>query len=109
MSIRWSTLIANPTNGSIDYARVRSLVSVLLATVGGAATIWVIFLARNVNETLVSIAVAACVLPLTGGKIADVISGRSVSASIQAGTTAGRRNSDQAQRVTPVGPTEIDH
>lgn len=91
--IRWSSLIADD-GGGIDYVRVRSLVSVLLALVGGAATIWVIFLARDVNETLVGIAVAACVLPLTGGKIADVVSGRTLSAKVQAGTAPGRRTTD---------------
>lgn len=93
--IRWSTLIADPASGAIDYARVRSLVSVVLATIGGCATVWVVFMVnRNINEALVGIMVTACVLPLTGGKIADGLAGRAASAKIQAGVEPGRRSSD---------------
>jgi hypothetical protein len=97
--IRWASLIASPTDGTIDYVRVRSLASVLLALGAGVMAVWVVFIARQINEALVSIAVAALVLPLTGGKIADGLSGRSASSAIQAGTQPGRRASDPG--ITP--------
>lgn len=101
MSIRWGSLVASST-GEIDYARVRSLVGVLLAIVGGVATVWVVFLVnRQVNEVLVGIMVAACVAPITGGKIADGIATRAASAKILAGAAPGRRESDPG----PVGTT----
>lgn len=102
--IRWSTLVAEPESGAIDYVRVRSLVSVLLASLAGIATVWVVFMARDVNETLVGIMVTACVLPLTGGKIADGLASRkaaAVSAKVQAGALPGRRASDAVPAVEP--------
>lgn len=96
--IRWSTLVADDS-GIIDYPRVRSLVSVILATLGGVAAVWVIFLVREVNETLVGIVVAALVAPLTGGKIGDAIAQRKASketARVVAGQAPGRRASDSA-------------
>jgi hypothetical protein len=94
--IRWSTLVANPEDGTIDYPRVRSLFGVVLAGLAGLATIWVVFMARDVNETLVGIMVTACVLPLTGGKIADAIAQRSAAtatAKVVAGAAPDRRAS----------------
>lgn len=73
--VKWSTLITDD-QGDIDYARVRSLVSVILATIGGCAAIWVIFVARQLNESLIYAMIGALVLPLTGGKIADALSAR---------------------------------
>lgn len=104
MSIRWNSLLADPATGIIDYARVRSLASVLLAMLAGVATIWVIFLAREINEVLVGIMVGACVAPLTGGKIADGIAQRAAAATtarVVAGDSPGRRGSDPA--IPPPG------
>ena len=97
--IRWASLIAS-SDGTIDYVRVRSLAGVVLAFAGGIVAIWVVFIARNINETLVGMVIAALVLPLTGGKVADALSGRSLSPKIQAGEAPGRRNSDS----TPAPP-----
>jgi hypothetical protein len=101
--IRWATLIADPS-GVIDYRRVGSLVSVILATAAGVMAVWVVFIPREINEALVSIAVGALVLPLTGGKIADGIAGRkaaAASAAVVAGDAPGRRASDVAQVPVP--------
>lgn len=101
--IRWATLIADPS-GVIDYARVRSLVSIILAMAAGIMAVWVVFIVRDINEALVSIAVGALVLPLTGGKIADGIAGRkaaAATAAVVAGDVPGRRASDIAQVPTP--------
>jgi len=103
--IRWSTLIANE-QGDIDYYRVGKLVSVLLAFAGGVMAVWVVFLVRNVDNTLVSIAVAALVLPLTGGTIAGAItafSGKRASAAIVAGDAPGRRAGDPPPTPIPGG------
>jgi hypothetical protein len=105
--IHWGTLLADPATGVIDYARVRSFVSVCLAAVAGIATVWVIFLARDVNEYLVGIMVAACVAPMTGGKIADGIAQRAAAATtarVVAGDVQGRRVSDSSVPPLPGGP-----
>lgn len=94
--IRWSSLLADPQSGVIDYIRVRSFVSVVLASIAGVATVWVVFMARDVNETLVGIMVAACVAPLTGGKIADAVVQRKAAqetAKVMAGMAPDRRSS----------------
>lgn len=96
--INWSTLIADPITGSIDYARVRSLASIFLAIVAGVMAVTVVYIVRDIDTGLVSIAVGALVLPLTGGKIADGLSGRSKSASIQSGSAPGRRSSDSTPK-----------
>lgn len=101
MSIRWATLLAD-VDGTIDYSRVRSFVSVGLAMIAGIATVWVVFMARDVNETLVGIMVAACVAPLTGGKIGDAIMQRRearATAKVLAGTLPDRRSSGSSDAI----------
>ena len=96
--IRWSTLVADD-KGVINYGRVRGLVSVILATVAGIATVAVVFVVRDINEYLVGIMVAACVAPLTGGQVADGLRGikeRAATAKVVAGESPGRRASDPA-------------
>lgn len=98
--IRWQTLIADP-DGTIDYVRVRSLVSILLAVAAGVMAVWVVFISRAINETLVGIAVGALVIPLTGGKIGDAIVQRKAAretAQVVAGVVPDRRSSGN---VTP--------
>ena|SRR6266550_3761878 len=93
--IRWSTLVADPDSGIIDYVRVRSLSGILLALGAGIMAVWVVFIARQINETLVGIAVGALVLPLTGGKIGDAIVQRQaakVTAKVVAGALPDRRS-----------------
>lgn len=102
--IRWASLLADD-QGIIDYVRVRSLAGVGLAIIAGVAAVWVVFMAREVNETLVGIMVAALVAPLTGGKIADAVAQRraaSVTAKVVAGALPDRRSGDRAA----VGPGE---
>lgn len=94
--IQWSSLIAGP-DGQIDYVRVRSLISVLLAIGAGITTVAVVFRdTQVVSEALVGIMVGALVLPLTTGRATDVLSGRSLSARIQAGQLPGRRQGDRS-------------
>jgi NO-binding membrane sensor protein with MHYT domain len=104
MSIRWASLIADLT-GEVDYTRIRSLVSVVLATVGGLLAVWVVFHEVLAQEALPSgnlgIAVGALVLPLTGGKIADVVQGRSLSSKIQTGQAPDRRRTSVGVVVPP--------
>jgi hypothetical protein len=77
--IRWETFITDE-QGVVDYQRVRSLVSVLLAIAGGAiavlAGVWEILLKHELPHDAVLIAVGALVLPITGGKITDAIAAR---------------------------------
>lgn len=79
MSIKWSTLIADD-GGNIDYARLRSFVSVLLAVCGGALMIFAgameIVREHDLPTDHVLLAAGALVLPLTGGRIADGVSRR---------------------------------
>jgi hypothetical protein len=101
-------LLADPATGVIDYARVRSFVSVCLASLAGIATVWVVFLTnRDINEYLVGIMVAACVAPMTGGKIADGIAQRAAAATTAAvvtGAVPDRRASAATPAPLPGGP-----
>lgn len=92
--IRWASLLADD-QGDIDYVRVRSLVSIFLAIGAGIMAVWVVFIAREINSTLVGIAVGALVVPITGGKIGDAIVQRQasqVTAKVVAGTLPDRRS-----------------
>jgi len=87
MSIRWSTLVAD-VDGTINYGRLRGFVSVVLAMGGGVVTAAVTIVqlvspAKEVDTTVFGIMVAALVLPITGGKIADVFTAK------KGGTVAG--------------------
>jgi len=80
MSINWSTLIAD-ADGTVNYGRLRGFVSVLLALLGGAVVIAVtvvtlVSATKKVDSTVFSIMVAALVLPITGGKIADIFTAK---------------------------------
>ena len=65
--------------GNVDYARVRSLVSVALAVAGGlvmvGAAVLEVALRQHVPETQILIMGAALVVPITGGLIADKLRG----------------------------------
>lgn len=92
--IRWASLVA-ADDGTIDYMRVRSLVSIFLAIGAGIMAVWVVFVARQIDSTLVGIAVGALVVPLTGGKIGDAIVQRQaaqVTAKVVSGTLPDRRS-----------------
>jgi hypothetical protein len=95
--IQWGTLIAGE-NGAIDYARVRQLVSVVLALLGGgvviAAVILELALKVDLPSGMVLIACGVLVGPLTGGQVADGIAGTLASRRITRGLQAGRRTSD---------------
>jgi hypothetical protein len=98
--IRWGTLVAD-ANGVIDFARVRQLVSVVLALVGGgvviAAVILELALAVDLPSGMVLIACAVLVGPLTGGQVADGIAGTLASRRISRGLQAGRRTADDSR------------
>jgi len=106
MGIRWASLVAD-AKGEIEYARVRSLVSVVLGIIGGVTAIWVVFVDRELNEGLVYAMTGALVLPLTGGKIADALSGRSKAAAIIAGTSPGRRSTDVPKLDEPADDAPV--
>lgn len=91
--IRWGTLITD-TQGVIDHVKLRSLAAIMLAVAGGIAAVWVVFIVREVSQPLYYGMIVALVLPLTGAKVADVLSGRSLTAKVQAGILPDRRASD---------------
>jgi ABC-type lipoprotein release transport system permease subunit len=103
--IVWSSIIADE-QGIIDYVRVRSLISVMLALLAGVAVtvlLVVVVVSKEVTRDIptdtLAIIVAALIAPLTGGKIADILAGRSekaATAKVVAGTSPGRRASDPA-------------
>jgi hypothetical protein len=72
MTIRWGSLIADPT-GEIDYSKVRSFTSVALAWCAGIILCAVMTGLLMVQTDLVMIGVGALVLPLTGGKVTDAL------------------------------------
>ena len=96
MSVRWSTLVAG-NDGAIDMVRLRGTASVLLAMCGGVLMIVVtlasLLTSLTIDLTLYAMMVGATIVPLTGGKIADGLTGRSLSAKIVAGKAADRRGS----------------
>lgn len=73
-TVLWSTLIFDEM-GVIDYARVRALISILLALGGGVALLLSMAGVLHPGE-YVTLGTSSLVLPLTGGKIADAIVGR---------------------------------
>jgi len=76
MSVRWQTLIADE-NGTIDYVRVRQLVSVILGIAGGclmiAAAAVEILKLQAVPSGNIALIGGGLVLPITGGQIAGAI------------------------------------
>lgn len=72
--IIWSSLIADD-HGHVQYARVKSLVAILLAFLGAlvaiAAGVVEVVGNREVHTDAVLISVGALVLPLTGGVVAS--------------------------------------
>jgi hypothetical protein len=72
VTIRWGSLLATP-DGEIDYARLRSLTSIVLAWAGGGVLCAVMTGLLQAPTDIVVIGVGSLVLPLTGGKIGDAI------------------------------------
>jgi hypothetical protein len=102
--IRWQTLIADD-EGAIDFARMKQLVSIVLALVGGgvviAAVILELALKVDLPSGMVLIACGVLVGPLTGGQVADGIAGQLASRRISRGLAVGRRGTDPAGPVPP--------
>ena len=96
MSVRWSTLVAGD-NGVIDMVRLRGTASVLLAMCGGVLMIVVtlasLLTSLTIDLSLYAMMVGATIVPLTGGKIADSLTGRSLSSKFLAGKAPDRRSS----------------
>lgn len=88
MSIRWASIIADEA-GEIQQEKLRSLVSIGLAIAGGVA-LYLAMMARVTPDTnIVLIGVGALVAPLTGGKIADVVTNwRMTKVATKAATAA---------------------
>jgi len=100
--IRWASLVAD-AKGEVDYMRVRSLASVVLALMGGVAVLTAMvyeIMGREFGNQSIMLGTAALVVPLTGGKIADALSGRSKAAAIRAGRAPGRRSTDSSPEPT---------
>lgn len=74
MPIRWSTFVTD-AEGVVDYTRVRSLISVILAVIGGLVMIGAAVLevtrAADLPTAQVLIMGGALVLPITGGQFGD--------------------------------------
>lgn len=74
MPIRWSTWITD-ADGVVDYTRVRSLISAVLAVIGGLVMIGAAILevtrAADLPTAQVLIMGGALVLPITGGAFGD--------------------------------------
>ena len=96
MTIRWSTLVAGD-DGAVDMSRLRSTAGVILALLGGVLMVVVTLVSllttATIDLTLYGIMVGGLVLPLTGGKIADSLTGRSLSSKFLAWKAPDRRSS----------------
>jgi hypothetical protein len=72
--IRWETFVTDEL-GVVDYGRVRSLVSVLLAIAGGIALTASMLGLIHPGE-YVALGTSAMIVPITAGKVADAIAAR---------------------------------
>jgi hypothetical protein len=72
--LRWETFVADEL-GVVDYGRVRSLASVLLAIAGGIALTLSMLGLIHPGE-YVTLGTSAMILPITAGKITDVLAAR---------------------------------
>jgi hypothetical protein len=75
--LRWETFVAD-AEGVVDYARVRSLVSVLLAVAGGVALTLAMAGLIEPGE-YVALGTSAMILPITAGKVTDVLAARAAA------------------------------
>jgi len=107
MSIKWQSLLTDQTD-AIDYAKLGKLVSIVLALLGGLGllTAMAVEIATKVDVPTGTILITCGVLiaPLTGGHIADGISGVLASRRVQAGVQVSRRASDQVTAPPEVTP-----
>lgn len=94
LPLRVGSLIARP-DGEIDYGRVRSLASVILALSAGLVACLVMAGTMTPDTDVFLIGVSAMVAPLTGGKIMDAV------AAMRA-----RRGVVESEPVEPVEPAE---
>jgi hypothetical protein len=72
-NVRWETIVTD-THGVIDYRRVRSAVSVLLAVFAGVSLVAAMAGLIHPGDYVV-LGTSALVLPITGAKITDVFRG----------------------------------
>jgi hypothetical protein len=97
MPIKWETLITEG-DGKISLHRLRKLVTIILAVLGGAVVLLAAAVEAltdlDVPADILLIVVGALVAPITGGQISDGIFGKFQSAKIQEGRAPGRRASD---------------
>ncbi len=90
-AVRWASVLATP-DGEIQYDKLRSLASILLALFGGGVLVAAMTgLIHPATEVLL-VGVPALVLPLTGGRLADSV------ASFRL------RSASQADPESPAGP-----
>lgn len=103
MSIRWGSIIADE-RGEIQQEKLRSLVAIALALAGGFA-LYLAMMARVTPSTeIVGIGVTALILPLTGGKIADVITTwRMTKVATKAATVAATVAATTEMQTPPGG------
>ena len=98
--VQWVTLVADP-QGVIEYVRVGRLVSIGLAVLGGLGMLVAlaveIVVKADLPTGMVLIVSGALVAPLTGGQLADGISGALASRRISRGLQVGRRADDGGQ------------
>lgn len=101
-AVHWATLVADE-NGTVDYVRVRQLVSILLSLGGGLAMLVAVaielFADRELHMDALLFAGGALVVPLMTGRIADGIGAR-----LAEGKAAKARLSvavDQPDQPTP--------
>jgi hypothetical protein len=73
-AIRWETFVTDEL-GVVDYGRVRSLVSVLLAIAGGIALTASMLGLIHPGE-YVALGTSAMIIPITAGKITDVLAAK---------------------------------
>jgi len=96
MPIKWETLITDG-DGRINHHRLRKFLALILGALGGLVIVagMAIGMFTEINTTALFTGGGLLVAPITGGQIADAISGKFVADRINAGKAPGRRSTDR--------------
>lgn len=105
MTIRWGSVIANPA-GEIEWERIAHLIAALAALVAIGLLLALALTDWVNNADAVDTAVWAGMLPITGGAVAQGISGRLRSRKIAAGEVPGRRAGEGPTGTTAERPID---
>jgi hypothetical protein len=96
MPIKWETLITEG-DGRISHHRLRKFLALILGALGGLVIVaaMVIGMFTEISTAALFTGGGLLVAPITGGQVADAISGKFHSDRVNAGKAPGRRATDR--------------